>query len=183
MFKVPRKLPISAISTFSTTGSISAQQQPRVFPLQHLNENEKKLVEKVKNFAQSSVKPLVREMDRDARINKQLLKKAFDLKLMGLKIDPKLAPSHFRKLYLDPMHSQCKQSPKKMETTSFSTDQNGESVMHRLLIFSLFLQMRILRKDTEVSLVSLWIEIMKESFLGNKMIILECVQEPLLKCI
>ncbi|NP_001380222.1 Acyl-CoA dehydrogenase/oxidase N-terminal domain-containing protein [Caenorhabditis elegans] len=93
MFKVPRKLPISAISTFSTTGSISAQQQPRVFPLQHLNENEKKLVEKVKNFAQSSVKPLVREMDRDARINKQLLKKAFDLKLMGLKIDPKYGGS------------------------------------------------------------------------------------------
>ncbi|CAP24079.2 Protein CBG02437 [Caenorhabditis briggsae] len=41
----------------------------------------------LKHFAELSVKPLVREMDENAKLDKNLLEEAFRLKLMGLEVD------------------------------------------------------------------------------------------------
>ncbi|UMM18823.1 hypothetical protein L5515_014711 [Caenorhabditis briggsae] len=52
-----------------------------------LSQNEEELVKKMKHFAELSVKPLVREMDENAKLDKNLLEEAFRLKLMGLEVD------------------------------------------------------------------------------------------------
>uniref|UniRef100_A0A1I7TSN5 short-chain 2-methylacyl-CoA dehydrogenase n=1 Tax=Caenorhabditis tropicalis TaxID=1561998 RepID=A0A1I7TSN5_9PELO len=90
MFKLPRQSS-SSVSFFSTSSSTWTSE--RVFPLQYIKENEKKLVEKVKKFAVSQVKPLVREMDKNAKLDGNLLKEAFKLKLMGLEVDEKYGGS------------------------------------------------------------------------------------------
>ncbi|KAF1766107.1 hypothetical protein GCK72_006063 [Caenorhabditis remanei] len=89
MLKLSRGVPLASVTKFSTK---SIKCRP-VYPLQHLSENEMKLVEKVKEFATSKVKPLVKEMDRNAKLDKNLLKAAFDSKLMGLEIDEKYGGS------------------------------------------------------------------------------------------
>ncbi|CAL2033364.1 unnamed protein product [Caenorhabditis brenneri] len=90
MLKVPRTLPLS---TFACSFSTTSANSQRVYPLQHLSENEKKLVEKVKKFAEISVKPRVRQMDINGKLDENLLKEAFDSKLMGLRVEEKYGGS------------------------------------------------------------------------------------------
>lgn len=93
MFKFSRKLSIPSVTRFSTTSPSSNSESPRVFPLQHLSENEIALVEKVKNFSVFMVKPLVRKMDQNAKLEESILEEAFRIKLMGLEVDKKYGGS------------------------------------------------------------------------------------------
>ncbi|PIC46756.1 hypothetical protein B9Z55_006346 [Caenorhabditis nigoni] len=94
MLKLSRKIPLSSVTSFSTTSTTFTFESSRVFPLQHLSENEEELVKKVKNFAELSVKPLVREMDENAKLDKNLLEEAFKLKLMGLEVNEEYGGSN-----------------------------------------------------------------------------------------
>jgi alkylation response protein AidB-like acyl-CoA dehydrogenase len=55
-------------------------------PLTVLSEDEQILRESVREFADAQVRPLVREMDEHAKIPKELVKKLFDLGVMGIEI-------------------------------------------------------------------------------------------------
>lgn len=93
MLKLPRSLSISSVAQFSTSSPHWNCESHKVFPLHHLSENEIALVEKVKQFAVSTVKPLVKKMDQNARLDEKLLEEAFRLKLMGLEVDEKYGGS------------------------------------------------------------------------------------------
>ena len=55
-------------------------------PLTLLSEDEQILRDSVREFAHAQVRPLVREMDEHAKIPKELVKKLFDLGVMGIEI-------------------------------------------------------------------------------------------------
>jgi alkylation response protein AidB-like acyl-CoA dehydrogenase len=55
-------------------------------PLTVLSEDEQILRDSVREFADAQVRPLVREMDEQAKIPKQLVKQLFDLGVMGIEI-------------------------------------------------------------------------------------------------
>ena len=55
-------------------------------PLTQLSEDEVLLQQSVREFAQKQVRPLVREMDEQAKFAKPLLKQLFDLGVMGIEI-------------------------------------------------------------------------------------------------
>jgi len=55
-------------------------------PLTHLSEDESLFREQVRQFADERVRPLVSQMDRDAKIPRDLIDACFDLGLMGIEI-------------------------------------------------------------------------------------------------
>ncbi|HLA77011.1 MAG TPA: acyl-CoA dehydrogenase [Vicinamibacteria bacterium] len=61
----------------------------RSLPLTHLSEDEVMFRDQVRQFAESEIRPLVAKMDKDAQIPRELIKKCFDLGIMGIEIpDP-----------------------------------------------------------------------------------------------
>src|SRR3954466_10565007 len=58
----------------------------RVHPLTVLNEDETILRDSVREFAEAQVRPLVREMDEQAKIPRALIDRLFDLGVMGIEI-------------------------------------------------------------------------------------------------
>jgi alkylation response protein AidB-like acyl-CoA dehydrogenase len=68
--------------SFTVTQDTAAVPQP----LTILSEDEQILRDSVREFADAQVRPLVREMDEQAKIPKELLKKLFDLGVMGIEI-------------------------------------------------------------------------------------------------
>jgi alkylation response protein AidB-like acyl-CoA dehydrogenase len=65
-------------------------------PLTELTEDERLLRESVRQFAEAQVRPLVREMDEQARIPRALIDKLFDLGVMGIEIPEALGGSNGR---------------------------------------------------------------------------------------
>jgi len=57
-----------------------------ILPLTHLSPEEKLFRDSVRSFAKEQIGPLVREMDDAAVLNKELLRRLFDLGLMGLEV-------------------------------------------------------------------------------------------------
>ena len=55
-------------------------------PLTVLAEDEKILRDSIREFANARVRPLVREMDEQAKIPKELVKDLFDLGVMGIEV-------------------------------------------------------------------------------------------------
>jgi alkylation response protein AidB-like acyl-CoA dehydrogenase len=55
-------------------------------PLTILSEDEQILRDSIREFADAQVRPLVREMDEQAKIPRELVKKLFDLGVMGIEI-------------------------------------------------------------------------------------------------
>tara|TARA_R110002124_G_scaffold149259_5_gene315373 strand:- start:19910 stop:21073 length:1164 start_codon:yes stop_codon:yes gene_type:complete len=58
-------------------------------PLTTLTEDEQMLKEAAADFAQASIKPLVEEMDENAKLNPDLIKQFFEMGLMGIDIPEK----------------------------------------------------------------------------------------------
>ncbi|HEX2444084.1 MAG TPA: acyl-CoA dehydrogenase [Vicinamibacterales bacterium] len=65
---------------------MSQQQAEIVPPLTHLSEDELILRDSVREFAEARVRPLVREMDEQAKIPKSLVDALFDLGVMGIEV-------------------------------------------------------------------------------------------------
>jgi alkylation response protein AidB-like acyl-CoA dehydrogenase len=65
---------------------VSQQQAEIVPPLTQLSEDELILRDSVREFAEARVRPLVREMDEQAKIPKSLVEALFDLGVMGIEI-------------------------------------------------------------------------------------------------
>ena len=61
----------------------------RSLPLSDLSEEEQLFREQVREFAESEVGPLVRKMDEEAKIPRELLDKCFQLGIMGVEIPEK----------------------------------------------------------------------------------------------
>ena len=59
---------------------------PRSLPLTELSEDERMFRDMVRDFAEREVRPLVSDMDKQARIPPELIKKCFDLGVMGIEI-------------------------------------------------------------------------------------------------
>ncbi len=59
-------------------------------PLTRLSEDEEMFRDQVRQFAESEVRPLVAKMDKEAQIPKELIKKCFELGIMGIEIPEKL---------------------------------------------------------------------------------------------
>ncbi|MEK7432159.1 MAG: acyl-CoA dehydrogenase [Cyanobacteriota bacterium] len=55
-------------------------------PLTHFSEEEIMFRDTVKSFAEENIKPLVKKMDEESHFDKNLLKKFFDLGVMGIEI-------------------------------------------------------------------------------------------------
>jgi alkylation response protein AidB-like acyl-CoA dehydrogenase len=62
-------------------------------PLTHLTEDEQLLQQSVREFANAQVRPLVREMDEQAKFSKPLLKQLFELGVMGIEVPESLSGS------------------------------------------------------------------------------------------
>jgi short-chain 2-methylacyl-CoA dehydrogenase len=62
---------------------------PRSLPLTDLSEDERMFRDQVRQFAEERVRPLVAEMDRDAKIPRALLDECFALGIMGIEIPEK----------------------------------------------------------------------------------------------
>jgi short/branched chain acyl-CoA dehydrogenase len=58
-------------------------------PLTLLSEDERMFQESVHDFAVERIRPLVHEMDRDAKMNRKLIKSFFELGIMGIEIPEK----------------------------------------------------------------------------------------------
>jgi alkylation response protein AidB-like acyl-CoA dehydrogenase len=58
----------------------------RSLPLTDLSEDETMFREQVRSFAESEVRPLVGQMDKDAQIPRKLIDKCFELGIMGVEI-------------------------------------------------------------------------------------------------
>ncbi len=56
----------------------------RVQPLTQFTEDEQEFKNVIKDFAEGEIKPLVREMDKKAQINKDLIEKLFQMGIMGI---------------------------------------------------------------------------------------------------
>src|SRR5438477_12743381 len=69
---------------FMTSGSITAP--PAVPPLTRLAEDEQLFVDSVLEFAAAEIAPIVREMDEHGKLNRDLIRKLFDLGVMGIEI-------------------------------------------------------------------------------------------------
>jgi alkylation response protein AidB-like acyl-CoA dehydrogenase len=65
---------------------MTAPVTDHALPLTQLSEDEVLLQQSVREFAQAQVRPLVREMDEQAKFSKPLLKQLFDLGVMGIEI-------------------------------------------------------------------------------------------------
>lgn len=60
-----------------------------IVPLTHLSEDEQFFYDTVKDFAKEKVQPLVREMDEEGSMNKNIIKHLFEMGLMGIEIPEK----------------------------------------------------------------------------------------------
>lgn len=60
--------------------------EPRSLPLTHLSEDERMFRDQVRQFAEEKIRPLVAQMDREARMPRELLDACFELGLMGVEI-------------------------------------------------------------------------------------------------
>jgi len=60
-----------------------------ISPLTNLSEDEQFFYDTVKDFAKEKVQPLVREMDEEGAMNKNIIKQLFELGLMGIEIPEK----------------------------------------------------------------------------------------------
>lgn len=58
-------------------------------PLTQLTEDEQMLKDAASDFAEASIKPLVEEMDKEAKLNPDLIKEFFEMGLMGIDIPEK----------------------------------------------------------------------------------------------
>src|SRR5512133_1086942 len=58
----------------------------RSLPLTDLSEDEKSFREVVRDFAEEKVRPLVRKMDEESRIPRELIDACFELGIMGVEI-------------------------------------------------------------------------------------------------
>lgn len=65
------------------------QLEQIVPPLTQLTEDEQMLKEAAAEFAETAIKPLVREMDENAKLNPDLVKQFFEMGLMGIDIPEK----------------------------------------------------------------------------------------------
>src|SRR5277367_5901504 len=65
---------------------MTAQEIPAAAPLTSFSEEEILFRSSVREFAKDQIAPLVREMDEHSKFNPALLKKLFDLGLMGIEI-------------------------------------------------------------------------------------------------
>jgi butyryl-CoA dehydrogenase/short/branched chain acyl-CoA dehydrogenase len=61
-------------------------ETPRSLPLTDLSEDEKSFREVVRDFADERIRPLVRTMDEESRIPRELIDACFELGLMGVEI-------------------------------------------------------------------------------------------------
>ncbi|HET7293249.1 MAG TPA: acyl-CoA dehydrogenase [Vicinamibacteria bacterium] len=59
---------------------------PRSLPLSDLSEEEQLFREQVRDFAEKEVAPLIRKMDEEAKIPRELIDKCFQLGIMGIEI-------------------------------------------------------------------------------------------------
>jgi len=59
---------------------------PRSLPLSDLSEEEQLFREQVRDFAEREVAPLVRKMDEEAKLPRELIDKCFELGIMGVEI-------------------------------------------------------------------------------------------------
>lgn len=62
---------------------------PRSLPLSDLSEEEQLFREQVRDFAEREVAPLVRKMDEESKLPRELLDKCFELGIMGVEIPEK----------------------------------------------------------------------------------------------
>jgi short-chain 2-methylacyl-CoA dehydrogenase len=62
---------------------------PRSLPLSDLSEEEQLFREQVRDFAEREVAPLVRKMDEEAKLPRELIDKCFELGIMGVEIPEK----------------------------------------------------------------------------------------------
>jgi short-chain 2-methylacyl-CoA dehydrogenase len=60
-----------------------------ITPLTNLSEDEQFFYDTVRDFAKEKVQPLVREMDEEGAMNKNIIKQLFDMGLMGIEIPEK----------------------------------------------------------------------------------------------
>lgn len=60
--------------------------EPRSLPLTHLSEDERMFRDQVRQFAEEKIRPLVAQMDREARMPRELLDACFELGLLGVEI-------------------------------------------------------------------------------------------------
>ncbi len=65
------------------------QLEQLIPPLTQLTEDEQMLKDAAADFAQSSIKPLVQEMDENAKLDSGLVKEFFEMGLMGIDIPEK----------------------------------------------------------------------------------------------
>jgi short/branched chain acyl-CoA dehydrogenase len=57
-----------------------------VTPLTHLSEEEQMFQQSVRDFAIEKIRPLVHDMDREAKMNSELIKSFFELGIMGVEV-------------------------------------------------------------------------------------------------
>lgn len=69
------------------------QLEKLIPPLTQLTEDEQMLKEAASDFAQTSIKPLVEEMDENAKLDPGLIKEFFEMGLMGIDIPERYAGS------------------------------------------------------------------------------------------
>ncbi|CAL2028943.1 unnamed protein product [Caenorhabditis brenneri] len=93
LFRQVARLPKKSYST--ATAFATSRQDVTVPPppVNLLSENETFFVETVRKFSQSVVKPLVREMDRNSKMNPIVTQGAFENGLMGLHVPEKYGGS------------------------------------------------------------------------------------------
>lgn len=66
-----------------------SETELQIPPLTQLTEDEQMLRDAASDFAESSIKPLVHEMDEAAKLDKNLIKEFFEMGLMGIEIPEK----------------------------------------------------------------------------------------------
>jgi alkylation response protein AidB-like acyl-CoA dehydrogenase len=69
--------------------TIMSETELQIPPLTQLTEDEQMLRDAASDFAESSIKPLVHEMDEAAKLDKNLIKEFFEMGLMGIEIPEK----------------------------------------------------------------------------------------------
>ncbi|HET8646731.1 MAG TPA: acyl-CoA dehydrogenase family protein, partial [Vicinamibacteria bacterium] len=63
---------------------------PRSLPLTSLSEDEQMFRDMVRDFAEKELRPRVHQMDQEAKIPPEVVKKCFDLGVMGIEIPESL---------------------------------------------------------------------------------------------
>jgi len=77
---------INIIFTPHLEHTVTTHSDLQALPLTRLSEDERLFRDSVYEFADREIRPLVREMDEQAKIPKQLIEKLFELGAMGIEI-------------------------------------------------------------------------------------------------